>query len=115
VGGGEVTDNEFPVGRHSAGGAPQISEWGVAMIEYLWIMIAAGFGLAGIAMALDKVREVLERGVTCNQKSLAVMEQRLVLEEESLAVNRKLLKQSEDSIAILNAIKENLEHRTIKN
>ena len=85
------------------------------MVEYLWIMMAVGFGLAGIAMALGKVREVLERGVTCNQKSLAALEKRLDLEEESLEVNRKLLKQSEDSIAILNAIKDNLEHRSFKN
>jgi len=85
------------------------------MGDYIGIMLVAGFGLGAIAMALDKVREVLERGLTCNQKSLAALEKRLVLEEESLAVNRKLLEQGEDSIALLNAIKNNLDFRSIKN
>lgn len=71
--------------------------------------------IAALAVFIRRVTGMHKRGLAYSQEAIDGMTRRIALAEENLAVNRKLVEQGDETIALLQAIRDNLEHRTLKN
>ena len=88
------------------------------MIE---IMVSIGFVAILVAVLWVPFRSIKGSQDSVRQ-SFAILDQvceeakvRTAREEEALAVSRRLVEQGDETIALLNAIRDNLDHRSIKN
>ena len=82
----------------------------VVLFSFVGFFFIRGLGRKSIANSqkiIDYSHEIIARQ--------EAMSKRDVLSAEALAVNKRLVEQGEETIALLKAIKESLEHRTIKN
>lgn len=82
--------------------------------EFVLIVIAALFIFA-VVLNIRRVNRMYKRNLEYSREAIDGMNKRLALAEEALAVNRKLTEQGDETIALLQAIRDNLEHRTLKN
>lgn len=71
--------------------------------------------IAAVVLWIRKIMGMHKRGLDHGEEALEGMKKRIALDEEILAQNRRLVEQGDETIALLNAIKDNLEHRSIKN
>lgn len=71
--------------------------------------------IAALMLFIRRITGMHKRGLAYSQEPIDGMTRRIALAEENLAVNRKLVEQGDETIALLKAIKDNLEHRSIKN
>lgn len=82
--------------------------------ELVLIVIAALFIFA-VVLNIRRVNRMYKRNLDYSREAIDGMNKRLTLAEETLTVNRKLAEQGDETVVLLKAIKDNLEHRTLKN
>lgn len=81
----------------------------------LVLMVIATVLIIAIALNIRRVNRMHKRNLEYSREAIDGMNKRLVLAEETLALNKRLSEQGDETIALLQAIKDNLEHRSIKN
>lgn len=85
------------------------------MSNELVTILIIGLLIVAIVLNIRRISGIQKRGLAYSQEAIDGMNKRIALAEETLAINRKLVEQGDETIALLQAIKDNLEHRSIKN
>lgn len=78
---------------------------GLAVLVILWIPLRN----------IKNSRDSIQQSFAALDQVIEGVNKRQVLDEERLAQQGRLIEQGDETIALLKAIKENLEHRSIKN
>lgn len=81
--------------------------------EIYWLVL--GLIIIGGLLLIRRVFGMHKRGLAYSQEAIDGMNKRLALDEEILAQNKRLVEQGDETIALLQAIRDQLEHRSIKN
>jgi hypothetical protein len=88
------------------------------MIE---ILVSMGFVAILVAVLWVPIRgrkgseDSVKQSFAILDQVLEDAKERTLREEEALALSRRLVEQGDGTIALLNAIRDNLDHRSIKN
>lgn len=80
----------------------------LSSVSVFWCLAFSRKSIASSQKSIDYSHEIIAQ-------SQEAMNKRAALSAEALAVNKRLVERGDETIALLKAIKENLEHRTIKN
>lgn len=78
---------------------------GFAVLVILWIPFRS----------IKNSRDSIQQSFAALDQVIEGVNKRQALDEEKLAQQGRLIEQGDEAIALLKAIKENLEHRSIKN